>query len=287
MEKEYCVYVHIFPNEKRYVGQTKQKPEYRFNNGEGYNGCPYMYRAIQKYGWENVRHEILIDGISAEQANYYEKYYIALYQSDCKKYGYNMRTGGHTGYIYTKEVRAKMSRIQTGRKQSAETRQKRSDALMRYYSANTVSDDVREKLRRPNSGQFKKGVPHDTSEETREKISKALKGRKGRPLTEEQKEHLRAIFKGRTMPHNSYVATEKYRFKEGHEVTQHTIDRLKEANSKAVIQYDANMIELARFPSITEASKAIGLSQNAVGNCVRGYVKTAGGYIWRYSYEQS
>ena len=80
MEKEYCVYVHIFPNEKRYVGQTKQKPEYRFNNGEGYNGCPYMYRAIQKYGWENVRHEILIDGISAEQADYYEKYYIALYQ---------------------------------------------------------------------------------------------------------------------------------------------------------------------------------------------------------------
>lgn len=67
MKKEYCVYMHTFPNGKVYIGQTKQNPKYRFKNGNGYKGCTYVYSAIKKYGWENIKHEILIDNLSREE----------------------------------------------------------------------------------------------------------------------------------------------------------------------------------------------------------------------------
>ena len=43
MEKKWCVYVHIAPNGKKYVGITSQKPEKRWNHGEGYQRHPYFY----------------------------------------------------------------------------------------------------------------------------------------------------------------------------------------------------------------------------------------------------
>lgn len=42
MEKKWCVYVHIAPNGKKYVGITSQKPEKRWNHGEGYQRHPYF-----------------------------------------------------------------------------------------------------------------------------------------------------------------------------------------------------------------------------------------------------
>lgn len=32
----YIVYKHIFPNNKIYIGLTRQKPERRWRNGDGY-----------------------------------------------------------------------------------------------------------------------------------------------------------------------------------------------------------------------------------------------------------
>lgn len=242
-ENEYCVYMHTAPNGKRYIGQTKQKPKYRFNNGEGYKGCAYFYSAIQKYGWKNFNHEVLKDNLSAEDADYFESFYISLYKTNDKKYGYNLRTGGTSGYEYSEDVKSKMSEINKGRKQSDTTCQKRSESLKKYYQGHTVSEETREKLRKPNSGQFQKGVSHSTSPETRKKISEALKGRKGKAPSEEG---LRRI-------------------------------------SRPVIQYDLDMNTIAAFPSIAEASRATGIKTNAITHCTRGRCKTSGGFIWRYA----
>ena len=38
----YKVYIHIFPNDKIYIGVTKQKPEYRWRNGTKYSDNQYM-----------------------------------------------------------------------------------------------------------------------------------------------------------------------------------------------------------------------------------------------------
>lgn len=283
MNRDYCVYMHIFPNGKRYIGQTKRKPKYRFGNGEGYKGCRYVYSAIQKYGWENIKHEILADNLTQKGADYYEKYYIALYRSDNKEYGYNLRSGGTAGYKYTDEVRKLMSEKQKGRKQSAETRRKHSESIKKWYATHEVSEETRQKLRRPNKGQFKKGVPHECSTETRKKISEALTGRKGKPLTEAERKHLSEVMKARGTTAQMLKNITPHQFKKGHPPNEKSMNTLRQKLSKKVIQYDINGNEIATHASITEASKAIGMSENAVGNAVRGYTKTAGGYIWRYA----
>ena len=45
----WTIYKHIFPNGKLYIGQTKVSLNKRFKYGEGYKGCPLIYKAIKKY----------------------------------------------------------------------------------------------------------------------------------------------------------------------------------------------------------------------------------------------
>lgn len=93
--KTYCIYKHTLPNQKVYIGQTcDAKRRWRESN---YVGNCLFYRAIQKYGWGNIAHEILEDQLTLEQANEREKYYIALYNSTDSNYGYNLRAGGEGG----------------------------------------------------------------------------------------------------------------------------------------------------------------------------------------------
>ena len=91
MNKNYCVYEHIFPNGKKYIGISCD-PEKRWRNGKGYETQPKIARAINKYGWENVTHNIIIDGISKEQAEMLERYLIAELKAIDR--GYNTSTGG-------------------------------------------------------------------------------------------------------------------------------------------------------------------------------------------------
>lgn len=83
--KTYCVYKHVLPNNKIYIGITKQNPLLRWRNGHGYKHCNYFYNAILKYGWLNVHHEILRDNLTVEEANNLEKYYIKYYKSNDKR----------------------------------------------------------------------------------------------------------------------------------------------------------------------------------------------------------
>ncbi len=93
--KTYCIYKHTLPNQKVYIGQTCDvKRRWRESN---YVGNCLFYRAIKKYGWNNIAHEILEDQLTLEQANEREKYYIALYNSTDSNYGYNLRAGGEGG----------------------------------------------------------------------------------------------------------------------------------------------------------------------------------------------
>lgn len=108
----YIIYRHKTPNGKVYIGQTKKAPHDRWKaNGSGYT-CHrhgFFWKAICKYGWENIRHEILAEGLSKEDADRLEKFFIALYQSDQREYGYNARSGGTSGYIYSEQSKRNIS----------------------------------------------------------------------------------------------------------------------------------------------------------------------------------
>ena len=70
MDKKFMVYKHTFPNGKVYIGITsKKKPNQRWESGTGYSKNQIvMYNAIQKYGWDNIKHEILFENLSKDDA---------------------------------------------------------------------------------------------------------------------------------------------------------------------------------------------------------------------------
>ena len=89
---DYSVYCHTFPNGKKYIGITKMDVKKRWDNGFGYSSQPKIARAIAKFGWDNIKHEILAVGLTKELANQLEQYYIAKYDSFVN--GYNSTIGG-------------------------------------------------------------------------------------------------------------------------------------------------------------------------------------------------
>lgn len=93
-EKCYTVYMHICPNNKKYIGITKQLPEKRWKCGNGYRTQEHFKRAIQKYSWKNIQHIILFTNLTKEEACKKEIELIAKYKSNNYKYGYNVSSGG-------------------------------------------------------------------------------------------------------------------------------------------------------------------------------------------------
>lgn len=99
-EKVWSVYLHTVPKEitgysydKYYVGITSKMPEDRWGkHGKNYYG-QIFYRAIQKYGWDNIIHQVLETGLTLNEANAAEIYYIEQYNSI--EHGYNITPGGY------------------------------------------------------------------------------------------------------------------------------------------------------------------------------------------------
>lgn len=116
----YWIYIHTCPNGKKYVGiTTKDKPEYRWRKGTGYQKNEHFYSAILKYGWDNITHEAW--ELSSETELYYaEKYLISYFRTDKREFGYNNTSGGELGKEYTPETREKMSKALKGRTLSEE-----------------------------------------------------------------------------------------------------------------------------------------------------------------------
>ena len=86
----YCVYKHTCPNGKVYIGITNQNPYRRWKNGYGCKGQSAFYQAIQKYGWNNIKHEIIFENLSLEEAAKKEKELI----EKCKMFSYNTQNAG-------------------------------------------------------------------------------------------------------------------------------------------------------------------------------------------------
>ena len=96
---EWVIYKHTNKvNGKVYIGQTCQKPEYRWGQfGQKYSKDNLkFFHAIQKYGWFNFEHEIIEKNIkSQELADEREIFWISYYDSYYN--GYNMTKGGRDG----------------------------------------------------------------------------------------------------------------------------------------------------------------------------------------------
>ena len=130
---KYCVYEHISPSGKRYIGITRTSVEERWGHqGYGYRRQLKFYNAIQKYGWDNFKHNIIKTGLTKEQAELLEKELIKKF--DCINNGYNICEGGNV-LEWTDEMRLKASLAHKGkqtwwkgRKHTEETKNKMKEA---------------------------------------------------------------------------------------------------------------------------------------------------------------
>lgn len=77
-EIKWCVYKHTFPDGKVYIGITKNDPKKRWANGLGYKGQS-VYNEIEKYGWKNIKHKVIVEGLNEFQAETIEKELIKAY----------------------------------------------------------------------------------------------------------------------------------------------------------------------------------------------------------------
>ena len=121
--KRYIVYIHQCPNNKKYVGVTSEKTYNRFHGGSGYKYNKEFYEDIKKYGWNNIKHIIINENISQEEAYKLEQKLIKEYNTTNFKYGYNKQNGGEKGKM-TPEIKQKISKARLNKKLSEETKQK-------------------------------------------------------------------------------------------------------------------------------------------------------------------
>lgn len=168
------IYKITAPNGKSYIGQNlpgvhaklKAKPgrvklslklyglkERMKDHCKNNSNCTLLKRSIKKYGWENMKVEVLLQ-CAQEQLNYYEQQMIKAWDTLAPN-GLNCTTGG-----------------EAGKRLSMETKQNITKGLKEYYE---------------NHEHHHKGRPgRKPAEETKQKISTKLKGR-SQPLSEEQK----------------------------------------------------------------------------------------------------
>ena len=87
---KYCVYAHIAPDGKIYIGITGREPEKRWGKqGEGYISQPFYY-AMQEYGgFDAFSHLILVENCTEEEALSFEKAFIKEYNATNPDYGFN------------------------------------------------------------------------------------------------------------------------------------------------------------------------------------------------------
>lgn len=105
-------------NGKVYIGITTHTLKHRMSihKKDAKNKSTYFYRAIQKYGFENFKWEVIDTATTIEELHQKEVFYIKQYDSfDNKEKGYNTTSGGGSLYRLTQEERIARSNRAKGK----------------------------------------------------------------------------------------------------------------------------------------------------------------------------
>lgn len=194
----YTVYRHTLPRETsgkdhdmHYIGITSQNPpKKRWQNGNPYKSNSHFYNAICKYGFDSFEHEVLLTGLTKEEAEQKEIELIARYQSNNRKFGYNIANGGNCSGTMAQESKDKISKANMGNqyslghKHTEEARKKISEAMKgnqhtkglkmpehvkQILIKSRQNEEVKRKIAIANTGKRH-------SEETKKKLSESHKG---------------------------------------------------------------------------------------------------------------
>ncbi len=183
----WIVYKHTSPGGKVYIGITSQVPEKRWLGGWGYVGNDYFNKAIQKYGWNNFKHEVLFENLTKEEAEAKEIELIAQYNSTDRRCGYNISFGGNAPTTGLHWKRRKEG-ILFGEKHP--------------MFGKHLTDEQKKHLSECNLGKKHPQYGTHRSEETKRKISEA---QCGKIIPEEQRRRISETLKGQIPPNRKAV----------------------------------------------------------------------------------
>lgn len=108
---KYKIYMHTFPDNKSYIGQTCQKISRRLTSHRVSKNSA-IYDAIETYGIDNIKTEILYNCDSVDEANRLE--ILSISRFDTVRNGYN-RNYGATNHVVSQETRDKQSKSHLGK----------------------------------------------------------------------------------------------------------------------------------------------------------------------------
>jgi group I intron endonuclease len=240
-------------NGKMYIGETQSKdPLIRWRRHlsaiKSGRGCPLLGKAINKYGVDKFKFEVLIICFDSDTKKW-EVEYIKKYNTKAPN-GYNGNDGGSpganfTGKHHTDETKEKLRQITKKQFETEESRIKRGELVKKGM----VAVNIGERLRL--SEKWKEYVENKKingySDITRQRISESLKNK---------------------------LQSEDARKKLSETMTK--------INGRAVIQYSLDGIELNRYDTVLRAAVANNMKRTTISAMLNGHSKTSGGFIWKF-----
>ena len=313
-ERKWKVYMHVVPKElsgysydKYYIGITQQRLTKRWQHGAGYHKRSLFRKAIDKYGWDNIKHIVIAEDLSEKEAKEMEVELIAKYNSYNSKYGYNLTKGGDgtLGRMKTEEEKEMHRRLSLeicsrpdyvhpnkGKKMSEEFRRKASEAQKKRFSDPNyidprkgipMSEENKEKLRKPrpqisgkNSPTAKIIYQYDLDMNLIKEYPCAKDASKETGI--KYRNIINAVG-GNTKTAGGYI----WKYKNG------KVNKLnyEPSNKKPVSQYTLDGELIKTYESASEAAKDLGLNSNNIRKACKGKINSSGGFLWAYPGEEA
>lgn len=269
----YTVYIHTFPNEKKYVGVTGQRPEDRWRNGNGYQGQPLIYRAILKYGWDNISHDVYSAGLSRDAAYEMEKELIAKYDTTNPDKGYNNSiggVGGSLGATLSQTARENISKGHVGLKHSDETKRKISEGRKGANNPNFGKHPSEKTIQK-----FRESIK---SSPKREHMIKALSESMKKRWEDEgyRAKMIEVARRTANSPNRKrLLGTQNPNF--GKRLTREQKENISKKNSKPILCVETGII----YPSSRAAERLFNVAHSAISHVLDKEGKTSCGFHWK------
>lgn len=287
-DKKWCVYKHTAPNGKVYIGIAKGNPQKRWGaNGNNYK-TQFFCCCIMKYGWLNIKHEIVKNNLSQQEACEYEQFLIKQHKSNMAKYGYNRCEGG-SGVIngsiseavdkYTLD--GKYIKTYKTITEAAIDNNADNSAISKCCSKVSNHNTVKGYVYRYHGDdigviiiQQKEVISiKDNIINNYKTISEAAR------CTNVNTANIQRVLngKGKTAGGYQWIYANYYNEDIDTELTYKV-----KTIGRQIIQYDKKMNYINDYKSISEASRQNNVDLTSIQKCCKNKQKTAGGYIWKY-----
>ena len=271
-------------NGKIYIGQTSKNLFIRFKEHKRdskkinfYNML--IYKGMNKYGTENflirpvdiIKCSTLTD--FKRKLDQLEVYYINIFETTNKDIGYNLTNGGGgcTGRILSETTKKKISDSKIGEKNP-------------MYGKKWL-EDKRIQMKELMTGENNHNYGKSLSEETKQKLSNALKNRE---ISKETRKKISETMTG--IKKTDEMCKKLSESKKGTKLSEQTKQKIKNTRltgsdnprSKRVAQYDFDNNLINIFSSISDAARECNTFHSSISACCNGKKQTSGGFKWKY-----